>query len=364
MGEVIRVLAWMEAMSVTGPAKNLFAFARGSRELTPSIVHFLGTFRRQGDPANDAFQEAAAKAGVACHVVIEKRAGDLGAAKSMRDWTRQVNPTVVQTHNNKSHFLLRWSGLHHDYPWVAFHHGYTQTSFRQRIYNLTDRWSLRAARRVVTVTEAFVPELRASGVDRERIDVIPNAIVPPVQVARHPDDPPVILSVGRLSKEKGHLDLIRAAAGLPCRVVLVGDGPERETLRRKAQELGVDLEFAGQVGDVSPYYRRASVFVLPSHSEGSPNVLLEAMAEGLPIVAARVGGIPETVRDRLDALLVDAGDVGSLSSSVTALLAQPELAEALAQSARQRVLREFTPEARARKLAGVYRCVLAGISPR
>lgn len=364
MSGEIRVLAWVEAMSVTGQVKNLLAFAQRSRELSPPIVHSLGTFRRPGDAKSDAFQEAAARAGVPCHFVLEKGAGDLGAAKSMRDWTRQVNPTVVQTHNNKSHFLLRWSGLHREYPWVAFHHGYTQTSFRQRIYNLTDRWSLRAARRVVTVTEAFVPELRAYGVEREHIDVIPNSIEPPAELVRNPSDPPVVLSVGRLSKEKGHLDLVRAVAGRRCRVVLVGEGRERESLRQAAEELGVDLELTGQVRDVSPHYRRASVFVLPSYSEGSPNALLEAMAEGLPIVASRVGGVPETARDRVEALLVEAGDVASLSGSVAELLARPELAEALGQSARQRVMREFTMEARVRKLLSVYGLLLSGDSLR
>jgi glycosyltransferase involved in cell wall biosynthesis len=112
----------------------------------------------------------------------------------------------------------------------------------------------------------------------------------------------VIVSIGRLSREKGHDDLVHAIAGvremdpgLKFKVLLVGDGPEREHLEATVADLRLSNEilFVGHVSDVAPFYSIADVMALPSHSEGSPNVLLEAMAAGIPSVATEVGGVPE-----------------------------------------------------------------------
>ena len=174
------------------------------------------------------------------------------------------------------------------------------------------------ADRVLTVCEPFAALLAKEGVSPRRIHVLPNTIAPrpaadPGRVAalrqslQLPPDVPILLAVGRFSPEKGHSDLLRAFAQLPdaTRLVLVGDGILRSELERLA---GPRVIFAGHQSDISPYYALATYFVLPSLSEGSPNVLLEAMAAGLPIVSTRVGGFPETVTDGESALLVPAGD--------------------------------------------------------
>ena len=226
------------------------------------------------------------------------------------------NPHILQTHNFKSHFLVRLLGLHKNSRWIAFFHGYTWTDLKNYAYNLLDLWSLRSAHRVVTVCQPFAAHLKRIGVRNERIVVQHNAVRPlqpasPDQVMdlrRNLSIPPgalVLLAVGRLSREKGHLDLIEALAVINqdsrhrqfC-VVLVGDGPERDRILRRAQNLRVAdrLILAGHRSTLAPFYTMADVLVLPSHTEGSPNVLLEAMAAGLPAVVTSVGVSPRSSR--------------------------------------------------------------------
>ena len=118
---------------------------------------------------------------------------------------------------------------------------------------------------------------------------------------------------------------------------------------------GKGVIFTGQVNDVHPFYAIADVFVLPSHSEGSPNVLLEAMAANLPVVATAVGGVPEMVADHESALLVPANDPPSLAAAISNMLADKNLALRLATNASTLVDTRFDPETYARSLVKIYR---------
>src|SRR5262249_52319646 len=135
----------------------------------------------------------------------------------------------------------------------------------------------------------------------------------------------IALSVGRLSHEKAHADLVSAIGYLPrtlpnikVRLLIVGAGPERERIEQTiaALRLRDQVNLVGQVSDVSPYYELAGLFVLPSLSEGSPNVLLEAMAASLPIVATAVGGVPEIVSHDESALLIAPRDTRSMAEGI------------------------------------------------
>src|SRR5581483_6861426 len=123
----------------------------------------------------------------------------------------------------------------------------------------------------------------------------------------------LILAIGRLSSEKGHADLVEAFArlrrhrpDLPVRLAIVGGGPESQRLDALARELGIRsrVKLLGGVYPAHPLYGAADLAVLPSHSEGSPNALLEAAAHRVPIIATLVGGVPDTWRHGYDALLV------------------------------------------------------------
>lgn len=367
----------MEASSVTGPAKNLIGFCRWLR--TPEGAQtglgvVIATFDRLGATSgSNGFAEAARAAGIDVYVIRERHRFDPGVISEVREIVTRVSPNIIQTHNGKSHLIIKsLSALRTGRLWFAFQHGYQHTNLKLRLYNQVDRFTLRSADRVVSVCQAFAPRLVAYGVKAERIRVLHNAAVPtpPVPAQERAqlrrqlgirDGERVLLAIGRLSLEKGHADLLHALGCLrslpqPWKLVLIGFGPERDALGRLAQSLGISdrIVFAGFHPDVTRFYAIAEVYVLPSHSEGSSNVLLEAMMAGTPIVATNAGGNPEIVLDEQTGLLVPVRDPQALAGAIRRLLSEPDLAERLADRASSRAASEFSVDRYRRRLSGFY----------
>jgi glycosyltransferase involved in cell wall biosynthesis len=373
----VRILAMMEAASLTGPAKNLIGFCRWLRSAEGARTGLsvaIATFDRNAG-ANEAnsFVGAARAAGVDTHVIRERYRFDPGVIRQLREITAKAEPDIIQTHNNKSHLLVKLlPALRLHRLWFAFHHGDAYTDFKQRIYNHVDRVTLRSADRVVSVCEAFAPRLVACGVKPERIRILHNAALPMPPTADSEraqlrgqlgigSDAAVILSIGRLSQEKGHADLLRALGRLRSiprewKLVLVGTGPEREPLAQLACTLGISdrVVFAGFHADVARFYAIADVFALPSHSEGSSNVLLEAMMAKVPIVATRAGGTSEIVLNEKTGLLVPVADPPSIASAIARLLEEPALVLRSVDAAFARATREFSLERYRQRLSGFY----------
>lgn len=180
---------------------------------------------------------------------------------------------------------------------------------------------------------------------------------------------PIILSVARLVEKKG-LGVLIAAADILCRrgrffhVEIIGSGPQREALRAQAQQLGVTDRvrlFGTQAHDVvCRAYQQASVFVLPcvvasnGDRDGIPNVLLEAMASGVPVVSTPISGIPELIESGLDGLLVPPNDPAALAEAIDNLLASQELRESLARAARAKIETSFSLDASAERLLSLF----------
>ncbi len=387
---ILKVMSLVEAATITGPAKNLLDFhaseksqSATSQDGTPQdacqVRLSFVTYHRSRTPiAPDAvpneFVARSRAAGVPVDVVAERFPFDSRVISALRRVAAKRAPHIIETHHVKSHFLLRLSGAWRRRAWIAWHHGYTQTDAKVKLYNNLDLWSLRAARRVITVSGAFAKELEAHGVKPERIRVLHNSIVPNWLTPERAGDKAalraalkiepntkIILAVGRFSLEKALDDLVRALAIL-CRetpqlsvhLVLVGDGPQRAEIEALAKESGVSekTHFIGQVSDPAPYYALADVLALPSLSEGSPLALLEAMGAGLPIVATQVGGVPEMVEHENSALLVASRAPNALSQALKRVLTEETLAKKLGQGARGRANTHFTPQAhRAARLA-------------
>jgi glycosyltransferase involved in cell wall biosynthesis len=378
MKDSLRVLALLETTTVGGPAKNLLQFAQLARQGVSGlrVDVELAVFRRSND--STAFLDAAASAGVTVHRIPERGRFDRSVIPALADLLRRLQPDILQSHAVKSHFLVRYAGFDRHYPWVAFHHGYTSTDMRNRLYNQLDRWSLRAAQRLVVVNDQFRDQLARQWIPRERIAVVHNAIDPNwAAEARRPEaaaalrtrlgigaDEKVLLIAARLSKEKDHATLLRALANLRerhgwmPRLIVLGEGPERPHIEAASGSLAL----AGQVilpGWVpsEPYYGIADVAVLSSVTEGSPNAILEAIGAGVPVVATAVGGIPEIVANGESALLVPAGDAERMAEAIGAVLSSPELSQRLAARGREVAARRHSPEARVQAICEVYRSV-------
>jgi glycosyltransferase involved in cell wall biosynthesis len=180
---------------------------------------------------------------------------------------------------------------------------------------------------------------------------------------------PMILSVARLVEKKGLSDLIAAADILRRRsrvfhVEIIGSGPQREALKAQVKQLRltdrVRLPGAQAHDVVCLAYQRASVFVLPcviasnGDRDGIPNVLLEAMASGVPVVSTPVSGIPELIESGHDGLLVPPNDPAALADAIDKLLASQEMRESLARAARTKIESSFSLDASAERLLTVF----------
>ncbi|MCI0514527.1 glycosyltransferase [candidate division KSB1 bacterium] len=161
----------------------------------------------------------------------------------------------------------------------------------------------------------------------------------------------IIGTVGRFEPVKDYETLLRASAPILyknrlAKLLMVGDGSQRETLQRLAIELGISAQtvFTGYQNGVSNYLEAMDLFVLTSLSEGISNVLLEAMATSLPVVATAVGGNPEVVVQEETGYLVPVGDVRTISEKIEGLLSNPMLARQMGQVGRQLVEQKFTIE--------------------
>ena len=379
----LRVLSIVEALTVTGPVKPLLMFAPLAREGVnghPRVLHTLLTTRRTASAgAQDPLQAAASAAGLDFIAIHERGAFDPGVLQRMAQAILRVRPDIIETHDCKSHFLLLLLRKRHPEigaaGWITFHHGYTRTSWKILLYQQLDRLTLPRADRVVTLCQPFANMLVDRGVRRSMLCIISNAIVAPppppraaVAAARTalnigPDEL-VVLSVGRLSSEKGQADLLEAFAQVrrthaqqSLRLVLAGDGPDKENLMQLAAPQGDRVVFAGHLRDPWPLFHAADIFALPSHSEGSPLVILEAMAAALPIVSTAVGGVPETLQDRKTALLVPPRQPAALAAALNEMVADQKLREKLGAAGRA-ALADFSPEAYADKLLHIYETVI------
>jgi glycosyltransferase involved in cell wall biosynthesis len=212
------------------------------------------------------------------------------------------------------------------------------------------------------------PAERAVGAFAPRVRRIGNG----VDVSRfrpgREDDPPMLLYVGTVGKRKGLIDLrdalvsMRWDAELPFRVVIAGDGKQEgpgafEEVRDAFASAGLHgVEFLGEVGPdrVVELLQRAAIFCLPSHREGFPFALLEAMASGTPVVATSVGSVPVILDEGRAGILVEPHDPQGLSEAIGKLLANPDRREELGRRARERVEAEFGHRAVMRALLDVY----------
>jgi glycosyltransferase involved in cell wall biosynthesis len=250
------------------------------------------------------------------------------------------------------------------------------------------RWALSRARLLTGCSPELVDRVRALGFPAERSRVIPYGVdveaFSPALERRPlwrrrlgiPEGAPLLLGVGRMATKKGFQILIEILPALlrehpELRVVLAGGGDLLERFRAAARPWGERVHLPGPVlRDTLPdLYRAADLFVLPAvhdakgNVDGLPNVILEAMASGLPVVASGISGIPLAVEEGLTGLLVPEGDPGALLAALRGLLADPDEARAMGERGRRKAVAELTWDAVAARYREGYRAALSSPLP-
>jgi sugar transferase (PEP-CTERM/EpsH1 system associated) len=294
-------------------------------------------------------------------ICLNKRPGiSLGLVPRLVKILRQIQPDVVHTHQVGTLFYAgpaaRWAGV----PLVVHtEHGkerYAQ-QFRTR---LLGRIAGHFVSTFFCLTHDMAAAVRASRiVPQKKIRVIFNGIDTAQFTRPHdscaarrtlgiPDDAPLIGTVGRLTEIKRQDVLIRGFALLKkqypaAHLVLVGEGPLRDDLQKLATQcqVGDAVHFAGYQSPTGPFIQAMNIFALTSRSEGMPQAAIEAAVCGLPIVASRVGGLPELIEHGRTGLLVPVGDESALASALAELLADPDRARRIGAAAKQHAVATF-----------------------
>ena len=297
-----------------------------------------------------------------------RRSSDVRALPRLLAWLRRVKPDLLHTWLFHANFLGRCAGaILGRCPVVSS----IRVAEPRRWHLLLERITAPLARAILVNSASLRDYMIAAGIDAAKLRVIPNAVdlarFARTRRRRKRGGSFDVLFVGRLDRQKGVDVLLRALSvlkvGRTVRVQLVGDGPQREALMRLADELRLtDVTFAGRSDRIPELLGEADVLVLPSRWEGLPNVVLEALAAGCPVIGTDVVGTRDLITDGVNGLLVPSDDPQALARAMTTLAADADLGERLAVCGRDTARRHAIPTMAAAH-ESLYRNVLGRSRP-
>jgi glycosyltransferase involved in cell wall biosynthesis len=351
-----RILHLTASTFLGGPERQMLGLAKA---LPAEYETHFGLFREDG--RYRAFHDEAQKAGFPVRVLEHDTPRLRAAVAELSEALKSDSIDLLFCHGYKAGLVGHMAARRAKVPVVAVSRGWTYESLRVNLYELLDRLNLRGFDRVVCVSEGQARKVRAWRVPRDKVVVIPNAI----DIGRFEHADPsargeleglfsgpvrgIVGAAGRLSPEKGFDNLIDAAAQVVRKepetgFVVFGEGTLRESLEQRIRRRGLTGRFvlAGFRPDLDRLLPALDLLVQTSHTEGMPNVILEACAAGVPVVATAVGGTPEIVVDGQTGVLVARGDRGTLADKILMLLGDPVRRSTLGAAGRRRVREYFT----------------------
>jgi glycosyltransferase involved in cell wall biosynthesis len=383
----IRVLRVIARLNMGGPAIHVSSLAAGLETRGYHTTLVAGSLAR----GEDSMAFVAQRLGVAVVSVPEMEREvslrhDARSIQRLAEIIREERPHVLHTHTAKAGAIGRAAALLAGgaHPPVVIHtfHGHVLKGYfgagRTAFFREVERRLARVSDVLVAVSPEVRDELVELGVaPREKFAVIrlgipleerlgdPTADLDYRRLYGIPEDAFVVGWVGRMTGVKdtaSTLEILRAARdrGVDAVLCLVGDGPDRGRLEQVAHDLGIARHcfFVGYQEDVAGYYRLFDAFLLPSVNEGTPVSAIESLASGTPVVANRVGGVPDVVRDGVDGFLVEAGDVEGAAERLARLAGDPMLRARLGEAGRERVLRRYSVSRLVDDVDRLYRSVL------
>ena len=289
-----------------------------------------------------------------------------------RDWVAErlarLPGTVVHCHGYHADLVGWWATRRVPRPMMSTAHGFSARTARGRVYEWLDRWVLARSDAAIAVSRPLRELLIGSGVAAARVHLVVNAWsaggapLDRGEARRRlglPEGGPAIGWVGRLTSEKGPDVMVAAAAALPREtpVSMIGEGAMGPALHREAQRLGLTaVRWHGMVPAAASLMGAFDVIALSSRTEGTPMVLLDAMATGVPIVTTAVGGIPDLISPT-EAILVPPDDPTALAAAIRRCLEDPAAARARAEAARGRLHRDHQESAWLDRHEAIYRSI-------
>lgn len=366
----LRILDLRDTHEIGGPGKTILESFRAIDHDRFSL--HLGVFRGPADPEDTPFLEAARAIGMPIHEVSASGPYDPRQIWRLAAIVRDGQFDIVHAHEAVSDALTYAMSFVHRVPILSTAHGWIANSRKGRAMVNLDKRILRRFDRVIAVSGKMQRDLVDAGVPSPKVTLLYNAIVLENYQRTGSSGAleslvgkrlvgPVLVSIGRLSPEKGHADLIDALAIVAARgrhvaAVLAGDGPSRAELEQRIRAHGLEdwVYLPGYISQPASLLQDADLMVLPSHTEGLPNAALEALAMEVPVLATRVGGTPEVVTDGETGRLVPARDPGRMADAILGFLECPSGWKGWAIRGRQMVETQFDFRTRTKKLEAIY----------
>jgi glycosyltransferase involved in cell wall biosynthesis len=353
-----------------GPDKTIL---NSPRYLEPLGYRMLCAYlHTAGAPGFDHIRRRAADLGAPLLTLPDRGPCDLSVLPRLLKICRRERVSIWHGHEYKSNLLGLLLRPFWPMHLVTTAHGRVEHSPRLSLYYAVDRWCLPRYDRVICVSEDLYRESLDNGVREDRCFLIENGI-DLGQYSRRTDRNEakrrlgipagrlVIGGVGRLSPEKSFDGLIDAVdrlltSGYDIELLIAGEGRESDRLRSLIARLGRGdrIRLLGYQADTIALYEALDVFALSSLREGLPNVVLEAMAMEVPVVATRVAGIPRLIENDVNGLLVEAGSVSEMAEALAKLLGNSALRRRLSFAGRATIERDHSFEVRIQKIRDIY----------
>jgi len=369
----IRILHLIASNFVGGPEKQILHHAHDLQGAGFEV--WVGSFRDQ--PQRAEILEHAERAGLRTCEFASSGRFDLRPIRSLASFLKREGIQLLCTHGYKANtfgtFAKRLAGV----PQIAFCRGWTAETSLIKVFEFFDRSLLQFSDHVVCVSEAQAEVLARRGRMKSKLSVVHNAVLDNVQTAPEKNreicktrlgfapDTPLIGAIGRLSEEKGQKYLVQASLELVrkiknVKVVLLGEGRERSRLEGQVRELGLQeaVLMPGFQKDVATWMGALDVIVNCSMTEGMPNVILEALAAGTPVVATAVGGVPELIEDRVTGLLIRPADSDAIAHRIISLVQDPQFASEVSRAGQLSVKTKFSATRQRDSLLAIYSQVL------
>jgi glycosyltransferase involved in cell wall biosynthesis len=387
-GEPIRVLRVIARLNMGGPTLHVSYLTKGLDERGYATTLVAGQLAR----GEDSMAFAAEELGVEV-VQVPQLHRDLSpvydpvSVKRLVAEIQRVRPHIVHTHTAKAGAVGRMAALlaGDARPPVVVHtfHGHVLRGYfdpmRTEFFRETERFLARHTTRLIAVGPEVRDDLVGLGVAQpEKFVVIrlgidlesrvgdPGAGAELRRVFGIPPERFVVGWIGRMTGIKRVPDVLDSFQRLldrdvDAQLVLVGDGPERDRLEEQAHQLGIQRRtlFAGYQRDIAPYYELFDALLLPSRNEGTPVVAIESLAARTPVVATRVGGVPDVVREGIDGFLAEVGDVEALADALATLARDPDLRARMGEGSREWVIPRYRVSRLVDDVDALYRELLA-----
>ncbi|MCA9199211.1 MAG: glycosyltransferase [Planctomycetales bacterium] len=374
--EPIRVLVLRAVDGAGGGADQIIL--RNAVHVSPQIQMRLCFLRHQDDAEFD-FDVRANKLGLDYTEILHRGPFDLQVLSKLADVIQTFQPQVVHSHEYKVNYLNWRLSQRLQFATLATSHGWTGESIRERyFYYPADKWILRSFDHVLAVSDQIRNELRRWQVAPDKVDVILNAIDPQEYVASQSvrtkmrtqlnvDDDTILLgAVGRLERQKRFDILIDTFAqhlsNRPnLRLMIAGEGSLKAKLQQQIVRLGLTnrCQLLGHRSDIRDLYQAFDVLVQSSDYEGTPTVVVEAMALQVPVVATDAGGTAQLLQHKMQGLIVPKRDPVALADAIRQTIDQPEITQRRIQAARTHVQQHLTYAVRTQQLEAVYRRLAA-----